>query len=710
MITQLSPLLAQKHPILEESGADWLLEAAVQTEQRGVAADAYEILYLHQGDAEIPLRSLDLIAHDYLEDGDPEGAWAVTQSRLNTTLLLLSQCGQAMERAGFPGHGLAWQGHLVSQYPRCDASASAQLYVAAMLLSNQSLDQRPSDQLPTLPHADHLYAMFLAHYPNAERAAGALLQRARRAEQAGEIELALELAENAANRFPDSKDIQAIQLLRTVMLFRMGQLQQALSLVGQTICREQEQEWAPLARLLEGKLLQAAGRLDEAHAAYRGIDDRFSEAKFAADLIGRSVLASPTTINHAPGEAVTVPIRYRGLSSPLALHVYRVDPLELLRRGPLDRGIRLNGIRADWSSKQEINQTPHQSHEIEVQIPIAAIGTDPGAYLLTMVSGDTQAITLLLRGDLHLELNQLHDAGPASLRVTRAGKPVVGAKIVSRDIQSTQDLTTDFRGEALWQQASGRSHAIVAHNGAYAAIEAFFRTPDTVQGSVTRQTASMRHKLHSIILPRITFEEASIDGVVKYLKSRSRELDPAGEGINIVLQIQPPGERRVGRYDPSMLTVSLELENIPMLEAIRYVCEAADLRFKVDPYAVIIAGKHVPFDEMEVRFYPLSAHVIPGNAMDWLRGFGWEPVDGESIQYNQTTQKLVAKGTTDTLLMLEAILSQILPPPNAPKDAYSVYQVDLLENVDGFADRQLQNTRQSFGKKGRKTIKAILAR
>lgn len=48
----------------------------------------------------------------------------------------------------------------------------------------------------------------------------------------------------------------------------------------------------------------------------------------------------------------------------------------------------------------------------------------------------------------------------------------------------------------------------------------------------------IREKLQNIIIPKIQFEDATIQSVVKYLKGRSKDLDPDGVGVNIFLMLE----------------------------------------------------------------------------------------------------------------------------------------------------------------------------
>lgn len=88
-------------------------------------------------------------------------------------------------------------------------------------------------------------------------------------------------------------------------------------------------------------------------------------------------------------------------------------------------------------------------------------------------------------------------------------------------------------------------------------------------------------KLYSIKIDKIDFEDAKPLAVFKYLRIRSKDLDPAGKGVNFVFK---------GLKGHKSL-VTVKLENLPLADAIKYVCLTGDLIYKVDDHAVVIMPK-----------------------------------------------------------------------------------------------------------------------
>ena len=85
-------------------------------------------------------------------------------------------------------------------------------------------------------------------------------------------------------------------------------------------------------------------------------------------------------------------------------------------------------------------------------------------------------------------------------------------------------------------------------------------------------------KLKSIIIDKIEFEDASPLEVFKYLRVRAKALDPEGKGVNFVFK----GLQK----NKSLITI--KLTDIPLSDAVKYVCLTGKLAYKVDTFAVII--------------------------------------------------------------------------------------------------------------------------
>jgi hypothetical protein len=111
--------------------------------------------------------------------------------------------------------------------------------------------------------------------------------------------------------------------------------------------------------------------------------------------------------------------------------------------------------------------------------------------------------------------------------------------------------------------------------------------------------ARLMQKMNSIIFPSVQFQGASLEEAVEYLQIKSRDLDraetsPGKRGVKII--IAPVGERHEA-------SISLDLKDVPLAEALRYVTELAQMKYKVESDAVFV----LPLSESSSESRSLTA-------------------------------------------------------------------------------------------------------
>ena len=154
-------------------------------------------------------------------------------------------------------------------------------------------------------------------------------------------------------------------------------------------------------------------------------------------------------------------------------------------------------------------------------------------------------------------------------------------------------------------------------------------------------------KLEKTIIPMLVFKEATIREAVEYLKKKSVELDPVDEpktGVNIVLKLEagpsvgvpdagapPPAVPGIPGLDaappppvepgkgapagfggsPADARITVSLSNIPLNEALKYVTGLANLKFKVEPFAVSIVPASQNTDILITKEWKVRPDLIP---------------------------------------------------------------------------------------------------
>lgn len=147
--------------------------------------------------------------------------------------------------------------------------------------------------------------------------------------------------------------------------------------------------------------------------------------------------------------------------------------------------------------------------------------------------------------------------------------------------------------------------------------------------------AFIRNKLKSIIIPRIDFEDVTVEEAVDFLRLRATELDtleldPARKGISFVVR-RPrvsAGDAGLdagipGGGDPGALRIKeLKLRNVPLSDALKYICDATKLRYKVDDYAITLVPQTETGEDIFTRTFQ-----VPPDFAEALQGGGGGDVD-----------------------------------------------------------------------------------
>ena len=187
-------------------------------------------------------------------------------------------------------------------------------------------------------------------------------------------------------------------------------------------------------------------------------------------------------------------------------------------------------------------------------------------------------------------------------------------------------------------------------------------------------------KLKSIFLS-LDFTDVSIEQATNFLYTESKRLDePTHKGIPFI--IQPDASA-------SAKTITLSLNNVPVVEALRYICQLANVKYKVQDYAVSI----VPFsanteDLISRTFVVQPSFVAPPEATptpDTGIGGGapirpiaqLAPVDQSTVDVNSVQSVLEAKG----VIFPPGASAVYTPATNTLTIVDSADQMELIEEL-----------------------------
>lgn len=148
-----------------------------------------------------------------------------------------------------------------------------------------------------------------------------------------------------------------------------------------------------------------------------------------------------------------------------------------------------------------------------------------------------------------------------------------------------------------------------------------FDTTTSAGDRVPEGVAYINDKLRTIIIPRIDFQDTTLEEAIDFLRLRAaeldvRELDPAKKGVNFVIQ-RPrnntlgggdgggdEGGVLLGGADPTNMRIDeLRLRNVPLSFALKSICDKLGLRTKVDDFSVRLVPRSEEGDEMFTRTF-----------------------------------------------------------------------------------------------------------
>ncbi len=188
---------------------------------------------------------------------------------------------------------------------------------------------------------------------------------------------------------------------------------------------------------------------------------------------------------------------------------------------------------------------------------------------------------------------------------------------------------------------------------------------------VARGTQSINRKLDEIVIPRINFTDAKISEAIDYLRQRSEALDAGADeggerGVNIVLKLDQAAKDQ---------TVTIDLANLPLREALNYITNLANLKFKVEPYAVLIVPLNEPTDTLITKEYRVPPGFISGTpsgasagaevavggagrstAKDFLESQGVQFPPGASANFLASSSRLIVRNTQENLDLVDALV------------------------------------------------------
>ncbi len=310
--------------------------------------------------------------------------------------------------------------------------------------------------------------------------------------------------------------------------------------------------------------------------------------------------------------------------------------------------------------------------------------------------------------------------------------------VAARRGQEKINLTKTHYGEEAYNETRSRATWQV-QKGWENPVRQYGQSVGTVTNELSLQatgTARISNKLSTIIIPRIEFRDASIREAIDFIRQQAAGNDPATDGkrgVDIVLRVNPLGGRALETaattsstttvvvsgsppagippdviptpvpapltapaIDPREARITITLTQIPLGEALRYIASQANLKVKIEPYAVSIIPVSEQSQELMTKEYrvppgfiqtslspalsalnqPAAAAGKGGTAKDtqettggqqlvrregakeYLESQGVPFPPGASANFLPQSSRLVVRNTPDALELVDAIVEQ----------------------------------------------------
>ena len=217
-------------------------------------------------------------------------------------------------------------------------------------------------------------------------------------------------------------------------------------------------------------------------------------------------------------------------------------------------------------------------------------------------------------------------------------------------------------------------------------------------------TSAISRKLQEIRIPQLTLSDETVREAVEKLQKKARtldttETDPVKKGVNIVLKLDPTKEALDGGTK-----INLSLSDLPLGEALKYIASAANLKVKIEPYAVAIVPLSEPTETLISKEYKVPPGFIttggaasptasaggaggpglPGTvgksgAKEFLESQGVTFPAGASATYLASSSKLLVKNTQANLDLIDSLVEVSLATPPSQVEIESRF-LEITQN------------------------------
>jgi hypothetical protein len=184
---------------------------------------------------------------------------------------------------------------------------------------------------------------------------------------------------------------------------------------------------------------------------------------------------------------------------------------------------------------------------------------------------------------------------------------------------------------------------------------------------------TMRGQFQRTVIPKVDFDQAPLDAVIEFLRTKTREISKGKITPNILIQSQELKTR----------PVTLRADNLPLSEVLFYVGQTAGLDFRYEKFSVVVSDRGNP-GQLTFRSHDAVSRILVKRLKDKVAGTRIAKVDFDKAQLADVVaflQRKVAEQTNgdfapNIMLIAEARGPVTLSVDNMPLAALLRYVGD----------------------------------
>ncbi len=380
----------------------------------------FEIIKERDRELEIEFEQIRKLAQAYRSIGEHERAVYVYRSLFDGLFLQEGAVSGTLQEVRRHRESLDYMKQLILEYPDIPSVQNAVYTTGSMIYQNVNgwarqpeFIEAGNDKMALLAEAVGMIESFLALYPNhplADEAGYTLINLWLDQKNYPTVS---RLTQRFSGRYPKSTYLDSYDYLNAYSLFQLERYDEALTVAGKVSDEEypapgggrKKSEEATSAILMSGKILHAAGKMDDALKKYEEVKQSFGDAVKSIEFLTEKGLTVEEVSIFKEGESASIVLRHKNLDRA-ELRVYQVDLMRFyLSERNLDRMTRIDlaGIDPEVHQTLDLKKAKRfEWNERKIDLPFK----EPGAYLVVVSGNGLLASGMVLRSDLKLEVQE----------------------------------------------------------------------------------------------------------------------------------------------------------------------------------------------------------------------------------------------------------------------------------------------------------------